>query len=349
MANYRNPNGYGSVVKLSGNRRNPYAVRKTVGWDKRAYPIYSIVGYFPSRKDALLALAEYNRDPYDIDASKSTFQNLYDLWSKDALPKMKPSLQRSYQAAYKHCAPVYLKEYRTLRKDHMQACIDGCGKGYSTRSNIKMLFQQIDKYAFDHDIVNKCYSSLLDIGDKEESDKHTICTDDEVLALWKLRGKPFVDETLFMLYTGCRFSETFQIECENVHLEERYLIGGLKTKNGKNRTIPIHSKLAPIIQEHLSDNKYLFHYKEQQDTQSFSVNCATRWKAAMKECGFNHLSHDCRHTFISKLDSAGANKVAIDRIVGHSSKTLGEKVYTHKTLQELQEAVEKLNYTSAKT
>ena len=26
------PNGYGSVVKLSGKRRNPYLVRKTNGW-----------------------------------------------------------------------------------------------------------------------------------------------------------------------------------------------------------------------------------------------------------------------------------------------------------------------------
>ena len=26
------PNGYGSVVKLSGKRRKPYQVRKTTGW-----------------------------------------------------------------------------------------------------------------------------------------------------------------------------------------------------------------------------------------------------------------------------------------------------------------------------
>ncbi len=26
-------NGYGSVYKLSGNRRNPYIVRKTIGWE----------------------------------------------------------------------------------------------------------------------------------------------------------------------------------------------------------------------------------------------------------------------------------------------------------------------------
>ena len=76
MPNWRNPNGYGSVVKLSGNRRKPFAVRKTVGYDDRAYPIYEIIGYYPTRKDALTALAEYNHDPYDINLSKVTMSEL---------------------------------------------------------------------------------------------------------------------------------------------------------------------------------------------------------------------------------------------------------------------------------
>ena len=36
----KNPNGYGSVVKLSGNRRNPFAARKTKGWNDKGQPIY---------------------------------------------------------------------------------------------------------------------------------------------------------------------------------------------------------------------------------------------------------------------------------------------------------------------
>ena len=27
------PNGFGSVYKLSGNRRNPYVAKKTKGWE----------------------------------------------------------------------------------------------------------------------------------------------------------------------------------------------------------------------------------------------------------------------------------------------------------------------------
>ena len=50
--------------------------------------------------------------------------------------------------------------------------------------------------------------------------------------------------------------------------------------------------------------------------------------------------HECRHTFRSRLDSAGANKVCIDLMMGHKSKEVGERVYTHKKLEELKFAIE---------
>ena len=346
MANYRNPNGYGSVVKLSGNRRKPYAVRKTTGYDDRAYPIYSIIGYYQTRKEALMALSEYNHDPYDIELSKATFSEVYELWSKVYFEKMKPALQQSYRAAYKHCSSIYDMSYKSLRKMHMQSCIDSCTRGYSTKANIKLLFSQLDKFAFDNDIISKCYSANLNVGEKEESTKHSVFTDDEVVALSKLRGQPYVDETLFMLYTGCRVSEMLQLKCSEVHIEEKYCIGGLKTKYSKNRTIPLHEELIPIVKDHLSDQNYLFYYKPDQETKSFSTAYIAKWADAMKNYGFNHLTHDCRHTVRSKLDSAGANKVAIDRIMGHSSNSVGEKVYTHKTLAELLETINKIVYSN---
>jgi hypothetical protein len=34
------------------------------------------------------------------------------------------------------------------------------------------------------------------------------------------------------------------------------------------------------------------------------------------------------------------NKVCIDLMMGHKSKEVGERVYTHKTVQELKDAIE---------
>ena len=60
----------------------------------------------------------------------------------------------------------------------------------------------------------------------------------------------------------------------------------------------------------------------------------------MKNLNMQHTPHECRHTFRSKLDSAGANKKCMDLLMGHKSKEVGERVYTHKTIQELRDALE---------
>lgn len=74
----RNPNGYGTVAKLSGTRRNPFVARKTKGWDDRGYPIYQAIGYYPTREAGMIALGEYNRCPYDVDLVKITLAEVYE-------------------------------------------------------------------------------------------------------------------------------------------------------------------------------------------------------------------------------------------------------------------------------
>ena len=69
----RLPNGYGSISKLPGNRRNPWRVRITTGWafdesTQKAKQQYATIGYYPSKQSALQALAAYNTNPYDLDA-----------------------------------------------------------------------------------------------------------------------------------------------------------------------------------------------------------------------------------------------------------------------------------------
>jgi integrase len=69
------------------------------------------------------------------------------------------------------------------------------------------------------------------------------------------------------------------------------------------------------------------------------------WNTIMEQLGMEHTPHECRHTFRSRLDSAGANKVCIDLMMGHKSKEVGERIYTHKTIEELKEAIELIDAT----
>lgn len=79
----RLPNGYGSVKKMSGKRRRPYAVRKMVGWHVNPETGKSVqeqitIGYAATRAEGLQILAEYNNNPFDIKAFAS---NRKILWS----------------------------------------------------------------------------------------------------------------------------------------------------------------------------------------------------------------------------------------------------------------------------
>lgn len=63
----KQPNGYGSVHKLSGKRRKPWRVRKTNGWTMnvdgtKLVQQYITIGYYETRQEALQALADYNQD-----------------------------------------------------------------------------------------------------------------------------------------------------------------------------------------------------------------------------------------------------------------------------------------------
>ncbi len=53
------PNNYGQICKLSGQRRRPYMVRKTIGYEN-GRAIYHIIGYYANKADALeMIQAEY--------------------------------------------------------------------------------------------------------------------------------------------------------------------------------------------------------------------------------------------------------------------------------------------------
>lgn len=348
MPNYRNPNGYGSVAKLSGRRRNPYVVRKTIGYDDRAYPIYQVIGYFPTRKEAMIALADYNNEPYDIDLAKITFQDLYKRWSKTAFQKLGSSLVSQHKASYNYCKSLYSIPYRDIRKSQMQECIDNCGKGYATQATIKNLFISLDKYAFEQDIIKKMYSSTLTTVKKETQSEHFPFSDAEVQILWQHYGEPYVDETLFQLYTGCRLSEMLNMKCKDVDLEQGIMRGGCKTEAGKNRVIPIHQKIEQLVKEHYGHQDLLFNHAVSDTVINQEAALRTMyskaWKKKMKALGINHRTHDCRHTFRSKLDSANANKVCIDLIMGHKTSDVGERIYTHKRIEELKTAIELLDY-----
>lgn len=210
----RNPNGYGTVVKLSGNRRNPYAVRKTTGFNEKGHPIYINIGYAATKEEGLIMLAEYNKSPWDIETDKITLEELYKLWLEKRAVKLGKSNLNCMKAAYKHCSKYYNIKYKQLKSYQMQDCIDSCGFGHSTQANIKTLFWHLDRFAMELDIVSKCLSDLLTTDPVPETNK-VIFSEEEIKRVWDNQQLPFADAVAFFLYTGFRISEFIEINADD--------------------------------------------------------------------------------------------------------------------------------------
>lgn len=333
----RLPNGFGSVAKLSGNRRRPYIVKKTVGWKENGQPISAIIGYAATREEGLILLAQYNKSPWDVNQAKITLQGLYDLWWEKKAPKMGKSNQDSLKAAFKYCQALADIPYRDIKSFQMQETIDKCGKGYSTQAAIKNLWGHLDNLALELDVTSRQYSNLLTSAPIPPTQR-TPFTDKEISTLWEHVTEPWVDTVLIFLYTGWRISELLGLCPEDIDLKEGTMRGGVKTKAGKNRVVPIHSRIRPLVEARLADAGPRLICYDGKPVPSSTYR--TFWREVMSNLGMSHVPHECRHTFESRLDSAGGNRRCIDLLMGHVSKDTGNRIYNHKTLSELAATVE---------
>ena len=348
----RNPNGYGSVVKLSGNRNKPFWVRKTNGFNEKGHPIYKTIGYAKTREEGNILLAQYNHNPWDVDKVKITLAELFELWKEKKMIKLKSkSSQNGLKSAYKHCEKYADMKYREIKAYHMQDTIDHCGKGYATQGAIKNLWGHLDKLAMEMDIITKTYSSLLTSESIPETSRDRF-SDDQISEIWKLyrsieagedQGNPrlpveLVDTILIFIYSGFRITELLEMKTENIDLEEGTFKGGIKTKSGKDRIVPIHSLIRPMVERRVNEgNEYFISRKGKKMTASYYRE---KWMFMMSHLKMEKTIHETRHTFESLLDSAGANRRCIDLMMGHKSKDTGNRVYNHKTLQELKDNIE---------
>lgn len=345
----RNANGYGSVVKLSGNRRKPFEVRVNTRMDERYYPVYDVLGRYSTREEGMIALAEYNKSPYSISDRDITFSQLYEKFYQYKYEYSGKTYSQSSmnctKSAYNYCSEIYDLIYNRLRADDFRRILgqtNSKGKplSHALQEHIKNLFTQMDKYALQNDVIEKGYASFAAITVSEDDTPGIPFTADELQILWNKKDVPWVDSILIYIYSGWRVSELIQMPTEAIDLKEGTFKGGLKTAAGKNRIVPIHSKIRSFVEHRLNINKgILFVINGKPAT---SATYTKQFKTTLQAIGITtyHTPHDCRHTFTSLLDSAGVNQVCIDRLIGHASNSLTTRTYTHKTIEELRHAIE---------
>lgn len=335
--------GYGSVYKLSGNRRRPWVARITTGWSEDKRQLYKVLGYFKTRKEAQIALAEYNKDPFDVDLRKLTFKEVYERWASEHHPKISQSKRNAYKTVFNQSAEIHDTPLFKLKTSHLQKLInDKSHLKSSTLGHHKSCYSQLFNYAMKHEIVNKNYAEFIDIpksGDRR-SKKPFTAEEIERLFLYHQAGEEGIDVILMLLYTGFRVMELLSMKKSDVYLADRYMIGGFKSEAGTNRVVPINRKIAPLIEARMNqgDSEYLI--PTPQGCKWLYQNYRTNvWVPMMKRLGMEHTAHDTRHTFISMMSAAGVDKIVIQRIAGHSNRDITDH-YTHLEIRRLIEAID---------
>lgn len=314
----RNPNSYGSVIKLQGNRRRPWACRKTIGFNEKGHPIYKFLSYHRTRREATDALKAYNADPYSLD--QKTFAEVFQLWfdHKD----FSDNVGNKYQNAFKRAEPLHKYTMKELTLPIIQGFFDSLETTQVGLTNMRGMLNGMIEYSVKRGLLPMSAMEIMKLVEavpKEEthSSPKQVFIKEEIQALWEDHQEPYKCYALFYIYTGLRYSELKTAQWHDDYLD----IGKAKTQAGI-RKVPLSDKA-----------KSLLPLPEMPDYSNF-------YRRLKYQLG--HMPHDTRHTFISLMTEAGVDPRLIKKIVGHKADDLTEDVYTHISLDTMLEAVNKI-------
>lgn len=332
------PNSYGSVFKLKGNRRNPWVARKTVGWkltdNGKAFPEYLYVGYYKTKVEAMQALSEYNGNPYSKEVQYITFGEVYEQYSKEHFPQLKPTTVGSYRQMFGKTIELHDMPIREIKLADLQNVINQI-ESYQQQDKTKWCIKAVFEFAIRKEILppdRKDMVSYIAMTKPKDEHHREPFTEDMIQSFWD--NPNFENKILLILvYTGVRIMELLDLKVENVHINERYFdVVESKTKAGI-RKVPICDKILPLFKEfavgeYLINSAHAPHF-------SYQTYIKTYWHVP------NFTPHATRYTFISRCVEKGIDQRIIKKIVGHSGD-MTENIYTHISVETLLEAVNKL-------
>lgn len=350
----RLPNGLGSVHLIGDakSRRKPWRARvlSHVEFDEvngTAKQKYITLGYFEKEDDAIEALFNYRKNPYTLEASTATFADVFEMWKAKKYPDISASGQKGYNAAFKSSIALHNMKMRDIRSLHLENVMNNITGGHQKQAVIKIMWGQMFKYAIEHDIVQKNYAEFVKTKDKDEGTKRSAIPAEAVEKLWKAidEGNEDAEIVMMYIYTGFRLSELLEIRIEDIELDARIMVGGMKTAAGKNRRVPIHKCILPFIEKRMKHNKeFLIEGKGKYENQPLKAHHLVKrhWDKIMQKLELTEYTpHYARHTFATMTRTAGVEEDLRKLILGHSSNDITDR-YTHVPDSMLVEAIDKL-------
>lgn len=297
-------------------------IQKVKGACKRPYVVYSVVGYYATYDEAVDALQQIRQSP--------TLTNVYEMWLPSHAKSVSTNTLNNYGSAFAHLVTIHNVEIGDITYLQLQSIIDhmlSTELSYSSCKKVRTLISQLFDCAIINGWCSTNYAKFLNLGHNKPVRPHKPFTTQAINRLWRLES-PLNDIPLILLYTGMRASELINLKARDINRKQRTMrITSAKTKSGI-RTIPIHDRIWSIIERRL-DAVYVIH-----ECRTYS-SLSREFNKAMRAINTKHTTHDCRHTFATRLDNEGANYNAKRLLLGHASGNVTDGVYTHKSLGQL--------------
>ncbi len=139
-----------------------------------------------------------------------------------------------------------------------------------------------------------------------------------------------------------RINELLMLKTADVHLAERYVVGGEKTAEGRNRPIPLAEEILPYIEDWMAGNtgEYLLHTVAGLPRDHNNVRKS--FNSLMQRLGIEGVTpHTCRHTAATRWVEQGLPPEIIKQILGHASFATTADRYTHTDIAALVAAIDK--------
>lgn len=355
-------NGTGSVYKRSDLKNRPWVAVTPSGTGRE------VIGHYETAQAAKDALDDYRRNP--TTKLNITVEELFKEWKPLGYKNKSKQLKDCYNAAWAKLKDIYDVKFRELRTAQMQTIIeylqterpkqdekgnqiikDGVPQvlaplSYSSLSKIKILLGLLYQYAMENDIVNKNYAEFI-VLPKKTTGVRDCFSDIELKKIENAVDKvPFADCILFMCYTGLRISEFLSLNKMSVYNKNGVcaLYGGIKTEAGKNKVVPVHNKIKPILNTWLAKNGDTIFCRPDGSAYPVKYFREKCYYPVLETIGVRKLTpHATRRTFATRLSAANVREEDFIAMMGHSDYSVDIESYIYQTAEKLQKSIEKLS------
>lgn len=345
--NNRRASGRGSIVKTQNGTYRLIVNRYYQGIRYR-----KVKSGFVKKKDAEeyadTLLAQLNAEIGSIGNGKALIRydlkKLHEVWMEsETYQKLSETKKTHYRTAWRRMHATDDIKISELKLSQMQEVLRNSGLNYYPQKDMKMLYSHLYKYAIKHELVSVNRAALLELPEQPNANR-TPWELGEVQKWWGAYrgGDPVARIILIMIHTGMRTGEMWAQDVDQIHLDEQYMIGGIKTEIGKNRTIPLASPIVPLVAESMKEaRRGLMPWRTENEFYD-------KYAETVERIGVRPLDpYSCRHTTATVLGELGVAPSVIQSIMGHASYEMTLH-YTHISKDAQIEAVEALAHSSSR-